>query len=135
MSGTPSITVWFDGHDLPGIVPDAAIILGGTGLLRQFTNVVAVSAGGHLFIATPFAGTRIGTEITSWASMPHHQLDVSIITHTKGDAATVIDEIGSMPWRSLVIRVHSRLHAKIYLLLTPEGAGACLVGSHNLTRG
>lgn len=126
--------VWFDRRNaLSAIVPDPAIIVGGTGLLREFTNFVALSAGGRLSITSPFAGARIGKEIASWMSMPHEKLDVSVITNTSRDAATVEREIGSLPWRSLVIRVHARLHAKVYVLLTPEGAGACLVGSHNLT--
>ncbi len=67
--------------------------------------------------------------------MPHSLMDLTIVTSTRRDARTAADEIGPLPWRSMTIRIKPRLHAKLFAFLDRDGAGLCLVGSHNLTLG
>jgi hypothetical protein len=131
----PALVSWFAEAPLPGIVPDPAIVLGGTSLLREFMRFVAsVPAGGRLSIAAPYVGGGIVSTIRAWESMPHELIDVFAVTHRPADAEMAWGEIGALPWHSLVIRVYPRLHAKMYAFLAPTDGGACLVGSHNLSR-
>jgi hypothetical protein len=130
----PTFLSWYDSDRLPELLPDPAVIVGGTALLRQFIDIVALSSGGQLSIAAPFASKGMRSSIPSWESLPHGLLELSLLTNTRRDAATVLSEIGSLPWRSLRIGYLAGLHAKLYVIMTPGGTDACLVGSHNLTR-
>jgi hypothetical protein len=135
MTATTSLFAWFDRSPLPDIVPDPVVVLGGTGLLQDFFNRVASSGEGSLSLAVPFVGSDLGYHLRGVADLPHDRLAVTLITNRKNGVRAALLAIGSLPWRSLEIKVHSRLHAKIYVFLGPSGGGASLVGSHNFTRG
>jgi hypothetical protein len=126
---------WFVDAALPGTTPDPVVILGGTGLLREFMSVAGSwVGGGQLSIATPYIGQGIAKGILPLRDMDHTQIDLLVVTQTKKEASCAYREIGSFPWRSLAICLCPGLHAKIYAFVPRSVGGVSLVGSHNLTR-
>jgi hypothetical protein len=119
---------------LPAVMPDPAIVFGGTRLLAEFVHAAATFPGGSLAIAVPFIRHGVAGEYLPWDSLRHRDTDVTVVTTARRDARALVEEIGGFPWRSLLVRVRSRVHTKLYALLASDGGGACLVGSHNLTR-
>jgi hypothetical protein len=136
MRSMPQVISWFRSAPLPGIVPDPAIILGGTRLLREFLTIASSAREqSHLAVAAPFIGRGIGQEIATWETLPHRLLDLRVVTQSVGDARMACLEIGRFGWRSMTVVAYARLHAKLYTFMSASGGGACLVGSHNLTSG
>ncbi len=135
MSASPVVMEWLRDDPLPGVLPDPAIVFGGTRLLGEFVHAAATFPGGSLAIAVPFVRQGIADEGLLWDALRHGAIDVTVVTAGRRDAQTVVDEIGAHPWRSFLVRVRSRVHTKLYALVAPDGRGACLIGSHNLTRG
>jgi len=128
----------FDGFPAvpsPSLLPDPAIVLGGTELLTEFLKISAASrTGGRLSIVVPFVGRGIATAILPWGLMKHAAIDFLIVTASPQAASIALSEFGELRWRSLVVRVGSRIHSKVYCFLAASGASACLVGSGNLTK-
>jgi hypothetical protein len=114
-------------------MPDPAIVFGGTHLLAEFVHAAATFPDGSLAIAVPFVRHGVAGECLPWESLRHRAIDLTVITAAARDAQAVVDDVGPYPWRSLLVRVRSRVHTKLYALLAPDGGGVCLVGSHNLT--
>ena len=134
MSASPVVMEWLRDDPLPGVLPDPAIVFGGTRLLCEFVHAAATFPGGSLAIAVPFVRQGVADEGLLWDALPHGAIDVTVVTAGRRDAEAMVEEIGGLPWKSLLVRVRSRLHTKLYALLAPDGGGVCLVGSHNLTR-
>jgi hypothetical protein len=119
----------------PVLLPDPAIVLGGTELLTEFLRISAASrTGGQLSIVVPFVGKGIATAVLPWRLMQHAAVDFLVVTASTQSASIVLSEFGGLPWRSLVVRIRSRIHSKVYCFLAPSGPSACLVGSGNLTK-
>lgn len=119
----------------PVLLPDPAIVLGGTELLTEFLRISAASrAGGKLSIVVPFVGRGIATAILPWRLMQHAAVDFLVVTSSTQAASIALNEFGGLPWRSFVVRVRSRVHSKVYCFLATSGPSACLVGSGNLTK-
>jgi phosphatidylserine/phosphatidylglycerophosphate/cardiolipin synthase-like enzyme len=70
-----------------------------------------------------------------WSGLEHHQIDLLIVTSTEEAAENASEWLGRYRWRSLTIRIHRRLHAKLYAFSSERGAAISLVGSQNLTDG
>lgn len=129
----PRLLAWFRDGPLPSIVTGPSIVVGGTGLLREFLALAArIAEPCDLAVAAPFIGAGIARELRSWQALPHELLSVR---ETRRDGLVAARELGPFKWRSLAINLHRRLHAKLYSVIRPSGGGVCLVGSHNLTTG
>lgn len=136
MNRSTQVMEWFRDEPLPGIVPDTAIIVGGTILLSEFLAIPSsTTTGGQLSIAVPFVHEDVLDSCSVWARMPHASIDLVLVTCRSVDARRAVEAISAFAWRSLVVRFRRRLHAKMYCFLAPSGGGACLIGSHNLTGG
>jgi hypothetical protein len=134
MIASPIVMEWLRDDPLPAVLPDPVIVFGGTRLLAEFVHAAATFSGGALAIAVPFARHGVAGECLLWDALFHRDIDLTVITAGNRDAQAVVDELGVYPWKSLLVRVRSRLHTKLYARLAPDGGGVCLVGSHNLTR-
>lgn len=135
MSGL-HVVEWFRDSPLPHIVPDSALVLAGTRGLPMFVeHVLGTGQGGQLAIASAFAHASVAGELGPLAELPHARIDVSIVTSSGDDASTIARLLGVHPWRGFDARALRGLHAKIYAFVGDHGAGACLIGSHNLTAG
>ena len=135
MNQASALLEWFHNEVLPDVTKDASIVVGGTSLLREFLTIPASTPeGGQISIAVPFVGPGFATMLAAWELMPHARIDIVLVTAGQADARRGWNEIGRLPWRSVIIAVCRRLHAKVYAFVPPSGAAACLIGSHNLTR-
>lgn len=110
-----------------------AVIVGGTSLLEEFFQIVAVQLAGQLAICTPFIDEAFAGTSSAWARMSHAQIDLRIVTRRHRDASNAWSALRIFPWRSLDIWQCRNLHAKVYSFVAPQ-CGVALVGSHNLTR-
>ncbi len=129
------LITWFRQEPLPTTLAPPAVVLGGTGLLREFLAIASrIDGPGDIAIAAPYVGRGVADELRAWEALPHDVLDLRVVTQSTRDAAVAVAELGKFRWRSVLITVHLRLHAKLYAVVGPRG-GACLVGSHNLTPG
>jgi hypothetical protein len=135
MSDQPALLTWFSDRPLPACIPDPAIVLGGTRLLREFLGFVASrSDGGRLLVATPFFSPAVVTREAAWRCMPHDRIDLVLTVSRPDDARQAWCALCDYPWGSVWISVHRKLHAKLYTFLDASGqGGACLVGSHNMS--
>lgn len=135
MSTGSSVFEWFSEGPLPALLPDPAIVIGGTGLLREFFSVAAAwRSAGSLSIAVPYIGRGIVNKVPALQSMRHELIELSLIARHRPDAQIAYEEMSLFPWRAMNICIHQRLHAKIYTFTSITGAAACLVGSHNLSQ-
>jgi HKD family nuclease len=114
-------------------LPRHAVIVGGTSLLEEFFQIVAVQAEGELAICTPFIDEAFTCASSAWAEMRHAQIDLRIVTGRHRNASNAWSAIRLFPWRSAEIWQCRNLHAKIYSFLSRR-CGVALIGSHNLTR-
>ncbi len=130
----PELVDWFRSDVRPALDSPYAVIVGGTWLLEEFVGYVANRReGGRLSIATPFVGRGIAERVCAWRDIEHGKVELSLVTSTVEDAETAWSELGQFHWRSAIIVVKPRLHAKVYSFVSSSGDGACLIGSHNLT--
>lgn len=125
---------WFVGRPLPAILPEPAVVIGGTCLLTEFLRRVGDATEGSLLIAAPYYEKvgPVGNE--AWESLRHREIDLLLVTRGGADAMRAENAMAPYPWRSLTIASHPRLHGKVYALRTKAG-GMALIGSHNLTTG
>ncbi len=134
MTQAPRFMTWFRRGPLPRTVAHPVIVLGGTGLLREFLLFAAtITEPGDLAIAAPFVRRGIASELRAWEAIAHDSMDLRLVTQNENDAAVALGELNRFPWRSLLIGAYPRLHAKLYYVSRARGGGACPVGSHNLT--
>jgi phosphatidylserine/phosphatidylglycerophosphate/cardiolipin synthase-like enzyme len=134
MTSHLEVVEWFKDGPLPSVTPDPALILGGTAVLRAFTDAVCrFGEGGELWIASAFTDANVAGELPALADLPHHRVDLSLVTSSEDDAETVVAALEAYPWRSFSVRVLRGLHAKMYSFVGDRAASACLVGSHNFT--
>jgi phosphatidylserine/phosphatidylglycerophosphate/cardiolipin synthase-like enzyme len=132
----PAMTImtWFDKQPLSPLVPDPAIILGGTTLVNEFISLVEESAQpGHLAIAVPFINPRLVNELRTWQGIVHQRLTCTIVTASSPASEDACRGLLALPWRSLTVQQSRTLHAKTYAFAGTSGFRAALVGSHNLT--
>lgn len=115
------------------LLSQEGVIVGGTALLEEFFQIIAMQHGGELTICTPFIDEAFTGTSSIWAEMLHAEIDVRVVTRGRRDAINAWSALGSFPWRSVEIWQCRNLHAKIYSY-TFQGCGLVLVGSHNLTR-
>ncbi|ACG75152.1 hypothetical protein AnaeK_3945 [Anaeromyxobacter sp. K] len=135
MSGL-HVVEWFRDGPLPHIAPDPALVLAGTRGLSMFVeHIAATGQGGHLAIACAFADARVEGELAALKELPHSRIEVSVVTSSVDDAAATARLFRVHAWRGLDVRALRGMHAKIYAFVGDCGAGACLIGSHNLTPG
>jgi hypothetical protein len=136
MSAVPALVEWFREEPLPSLLPDPVIVTGGTVLLREFLAIAAAdNEGGQLRIASPFACCVLERDLPVWKTLPHQSIDLAMITSEPAQARQFMNDVGGLRWRSILVCSSSRLHAKMYAFVNARGGGACLIGSHNLTRG
>jgi hypothetical protein len=136
MNLIPHIVEWFDDSPLPSMLPDPAIVLGGTAALPAFVDAVHTFAQpGELAIASAFTDATLNAVLPSLRLLQHASIDLLVLTSARLDAEQVLQEVKDFPWRSLQISWRRGLHAKIYTFLGSNGSAACLLGSHNLTAG
>jgi hypothetical protein len=136
MNSRPMLLEWFRGDRLPGTLPDAVIVAGGTRLLAEFLSLTTADRdGGELSIAVPNTRFPVAHELPEWKALPYSHIDLRLVTNGRGGAGRFLSEAGSLGWRSLVLHTRARLHSNIYTFIGAQGGGACLIGSHNLTRG
>jgi hypothetical protein len=109
------------------------VIVGGTSILEEFFQIVAMQAEGDLAICTPFIDEAFAVASSTWAGMRHAQINVRLVANRRSEARNAWSALRLFPWRSVAIWQCRSLHAKIYSFISPEG-GVALVGSHNLTR-
>lgn len=126
-------TSYLDPLNAGGFLPEHAVIVGGTPLLEEFFQIVAMQPAGELSICTPFIDEAFAGASSAWDRMKHAQMDVRIVTKRHRDASNAWSALRIFPWRSLDIWRCPNLHAKIYSFLSFQ-CGVALVGSHNLTR-
>jgi len=125
---------WTGNSSLPNLLPDPAVVFGGTRLLPSFLEFVASSNGGELLVASPYfeAPSRRFEDV--WSLMPHREIDLFLKVRTTPDARRAARFIAQFPWRSIRISTQTNLHAKLYAFRgADQPGGICLVGSHNLT--
>jgi phosphatidylserine/phosphatidylglycerophosphate/cardiolipin synthase-like enzyme len=115
------------------LLPQDSVIVGGTCLLEELFQMVAMQAGGELTICTPFIDEAFTGSSSAWSEMRHAHTDLRIITRARKDATNAWFALRSFPWKSAEIWQCRNLHAKIYAY-TSRGCRLALVGSHNLTR-
>jgi phosphatidylserine/phosphatidylglycerophosphate/cardiolipin synthase-like enzyme len=134
MKGSPAIVEWFRRDSPPALLPESAVIVGGTSLLA---HAVASAAGagdtGEIAIATPWVGDGVIGQLLGWGELDHAGIDLLVVTRSRTEARRALVELGKFPWKSVKIQVKRRLHAKLYAFLNKTGGGVCLFGSHNLT--
>ncbi len=115
------------------LLPQHAVIVGGTSLLEEFFQIVAMQEEGELTICTPFIDEAFTGTSSAWAEMKHPQIKVRVVTRQRRDATNAWSALRVFPWRSAEVWQCRNLHAKIYSFVS-RGGGVALVGSHNLTR-
>jgi phosphatidylserine/phosphatidylglycerophosphate/cardiolipin synthase-like enzyme len=135
MNELSCLTEWTGDSPLPHLLPDPAVVFGGTRLLPSLLECVASSKGGDLLVATPFFEAPSETFEAVWHLMPHSDIDLLLKVRTLPDARRSARFLARFPWRSLRISTQKTLHAKLYAFrYADQPGGVCLVGSHNLTR-
>lgn len=135
MSAWPDLVEWFRDDVPPSVVPDPAVVPGGTALLSHFLSIVGGidRGGGELAIAAPYVSRGVVDQLRGWHDMRHRDLDLLLVAAGSSDALSCREELGGLPWRSAKITVRPGLHAKLFAFVNAAGGGACPVGSHNLT--
>lgn len=129
------VVSWFRDDPLPLIIDDGVLVVGGTSLLREFVSFAGEPSGRRsLAIAVPFLGSGVLSALSGWSAMDPQNVDFRLVLRRRADAEVAIEQFSSLPWRSLQIGFAPRLHSKMYALVNEGGAGAALIGSHNLSR-
>jgi len=132
MSGIVIPVAAFNGKS--ELIPRNGIIVGGTWMLGEFLRDAAEAAGGQMAVAVPFVDEGIVELSLAWSELNHASIDLVLVTGDSG-APKAWREVRRYPWRSVLICQNRNLHAKLYLLISSDGHGSCLIGSHNLTSG
>jgi phosphatidylserine/phosphatidylglycerophosphate/cardiolipin synthase-like enzyme len=134
MTSRLEVVEWFKDGPLPSVTPDPAMVLGGTAVLRAFTDAICrFGEGGQLWIASAFTDANVTEELPALADLPHQRVDLAVLTSSENDAETVVTALETYAWRSFSVRVLRGLHAKMYSFVGDRAASACLIGSHNFT--
>jgi len=115
------------------LIPQDAVIIGGTRLLYEFFHAVSLETNGQLALCTPFIDEAFTATSSVWAEMRHEQIDLRVLTKGRRDAWNAWSALRAFRWRSAEIWQCRNLHAKVYSFIS-SGSGFALVGSHNLTR-
>lgn len=127
-----TVLTWFNRDTLCPLIPDHAVILGGTSLVHEFISLVEESAQpGHLVIAVPYITATLVSEVRTWQGLVHARLDCTLVTRNTNNASC--HNLRSLPWRSLRLKQDQNIHAKTYGFTGEHGYRAALIGSHNLT--
>lgn len=127
-----TVLSWFSRETLCPLIPDHAVIVGGTGLVHEFISLVEESAQpGQLIIGVPYITASLITEMKTWQGIVHERLDCTFVTRN-ADAKSC-RTLQSLPWRSLRLQQDKDIHAKTYGFIGAYGYRAALIGSHNLT--
>jgi phosphatidylserine/phosphatidylglycerophosphate/cardiolipin synthase-like enzyme len=116
MSNVPTVLSWFSTGPLPGIIPEPAIVVAGTGALGHF-----------------FDGAELAACLPALERLQHARIELSIVTSSECEARRVRRETSAYAWRSVTISYRRGLHAKLYSFIGEGGEAVCLVGSHNLS--
>lgn len=127
-----TILTWFNKDALCPLIPDHAVIIGGTTLVREFISLVEESVQpGHLVIAVPYITATLIAQVGTWQGVIHERLDCTLVTRNATSPAC--RTLQSLPWRSLRLQQDNDIHAKTYGYIGEYGYRAALIGSHNLT--
>lgn len=134
MKATPAFVEWFDRRSPPGLIPDPAVIIGGTSLLSHaVARATDMRTTGEIAIAAPWLSAGVTERMPSWGQLNHPGIDLLVVTRSRSEARRAMAELGGLPWKSLRVQIKRRLHAKLYAFVNEAGGGLCLFGSHNLT--
>jgi phosphatidylserine/phosphatidylglycerophosphate/cardiolipin synthase-like enzyme len=134
MNELPCFIEWTHDSPLPNLLPNPAVVFGGTRLLPSFIELVAASKGGELVIASPYFAAPSRRFEQVWGLMPHRDIDLILKVRNAPEAKRAARFIARFPWRSIRLSMQANLHAKLYTFLDRDRRGGiCLVGSHNLT--
>jgi hypothetical protein len=130
----PALVEWFKRSTPPAVLPEPAVIVGGTALLAHaVSTATTMGTEGEIVIAAAWISAGVIDRMPIWGELSHRGFDLLVVTRSKAEATRALAELGKFPWRSLRIQVKRRLHAKLYAFLNKSGGGVCLFGSHNLT--
>jgi HKD family nuclease len=131
-----TIITSFDNRPLSPLVPDPAVIIGGTTLIHEFMRLVNESGQpGHLAIAVPFMNSRLVDELCTWQGIVQQRITCTIVTGAGSTSEDACRSLLSLPWRSVCIQKSRTLHAKAYAFVGANRFRVALIGSHNLTYG
>lgn len=76
-----TVLTWFDQKSLSSLIPDHAVIIGGTILVHEFMSLVEESAQpGQLLIAVPYITAALVAETGTWQGVVHERLDCTLVT-------------------------------------------------------
>lgn len=115
------------------LLPQRAVVIGGTPLLEEFLQLAAQHGSGDLSLCAPFIDRKFLDASSAWELMNHSGINLRIVTGHRMDATNAWSALRVFPWQSAEVWQCRNLHAKVYSFIFRE-SGLALVGSHNLTR-
>lgn len=128
------IVTCFERDQLSPLVPDPAVIVGGTNLLSEFMAHVEHSGqSGRLGIAVPFISPNFIKQARVWGETLAPRVACSIVTGLSPKTEKACRAFLELPWSSLEMWQSPNLHAKTYAFIGSHGFAVALIGSHNLT--
>src|SRR5207302_54110 len=115
MNDSPAFIEWFRRDSPPALMPDPAVIIGGTSLLAHaVASATGIGAYGEIAVAAPWVSAGVMDRLPGWRELDHAGIDLLVVTRSRTEARRALAELGQFPWKSLRIQVKRRLHAKLY---------------------